>query len=154
MILNLTLVMITMSILIAFVALELVVPIFFGHGRTFGKKIFGLAVMRTNSVKLDGQAHFIRTIIGKYTMETMVPLYIVLMIIFGTLGITGVVLLILILGLQLFTIFYTHTHSTIHDLVSDTVVVDYSSQMIFDTTDDLVAYKARLHAEEVSKKEY
>ena len=154
MLLNLSLIMLTISLLIAFIGLELVVPIFLGHGRTLGKKIFGIAVMRTNGVKLDGQAHFIRSILGKYTMETMIPVYIVLMILFGTLGATGTIMLLLILGLQLFTIFYTRTRSAIHDLISDTVVVDYNSQLIFDTEADLIAYKTKLHADEVNKKEY
>ena len=154
MLLNLSLIILTMSLLLAFVALELVVPIFFKHGRTLGKKIFGLAVMRTNGVKLGGQAHFIRSIIGKYTMETMVPVYILLMIIFGNLGAVGTVLLILILLLEIFTMCYTKTRSTIHDLVSDTVVVDMASQMIFESEEELIAYKTRIHEEEVSKKEY
>ena len=130
------------------------VPICFKHGRTLGKKIFGLAVIRTNGVKLGGQAHFIRAIIGKYTIETMVPVYILLMIIFGTLGITGTLVLLLLLGLELFTVFTTKTRSTIHDLISDTVVVDYNSQMIFDSEEELIAYKTRIHEEEANKREY
>ena len=152
--LTLTLLTITFSLLTAYVGLEFVVPIFLGHGRTFGKKIFGLAVMRTNGVKIDGQAHFIRSIIGKYTMETMVPVYIILMIIFGNLGPIGTVLLILFLIFEIAMYATTRTRSTIHDLVSDTVVVDMASQMIFESYDDLMAYKTRLHEEEVNKKEY
>lgn len=110
--------------------------------------------MRTNGVKLGGQAHFIRSIIGKYTMETMVPVYIFLMIIFGNLGVIGTALLILILLLEIFTMCYTKTRSTIHDLVSDTVVVDMASQMIFESEEELIAYKTRIHEEEVNKREY
>ncbi len=154
MLLNFSLIILTMSLLIAFIALELVVPIFFKDGRTLGKKIFGLAVMRTNGVRLSGQAHFIRSIIGKYTMETMVPVYILLMILFGNLGIIGTVLLILFLALEVFTVFYTKTRSTIHDLISDTVVVDMASQMIFDSEEELIAYKTALHEEEVNRAGY
>ena len=154
MLLNLSLIVLTISLLLAFIGLELVVPICFKHGRTLGKKIFGLAVIRTNGVKLGGQAHFIRAIIGKYTIETMVPVYILLMIIFGTLGITGTLVLLLLLGLELFTVFTTRTRSTIHDLISDTVVVDYNSQMIFDSEEELIAYKTRIHEEEANKREY
>ena len=152
--LTLTLLTITFSLLIAYVGLEFVVPIFLKHGRTLGKKIFGLAVMRTNGVKLDGQAHFIRSIIGKYTMETMVPVYIILMIIFGNLGPIGTLMLIAFLILEIAVYASTRTRSTVHDLVSDTVVVDMASQMIFESYDDLMAYKTRLHEEEVNKKEY
>ena len=152
--LTLTLLTITFSLLIAYVGLEFVVPIFLKHGRTLGKKIFGLAVMRTNGVKLDGQAHFIRSIIGKYTMETMVPVYIILMIIFGNLGPIGTLMLIAFLILEIAVYASTRTRSTVHDLVSDTVVVDMASQMIFESYNDLMAYKTKLHEEEANKKEY
>ena len=152
--LTLTLLTITFSLLIAYVGLVFVVPIFLKHGRTLGKKIFGLAVMRTNGVKLDGQAHFIRSVIGKYTMETMVPVYIILMIIFGNLGPIGTLMLIAFLILEIAVYATTRTRSTVHDLVSDTVVVDMASQMIFESYDDLMAYKTKLHEEEANKKEY
>ena len=61
----------------------------------------------------------------------------------------------LLLGiLEIFTIATTRTRSTIHDLVSDTVVVDMASQMIFDSEEELIAYKTRIHEEEVNKREY
>lgn len=154
MLINLTLISLTMSLLVSFILLELVVPIFFKHGRTLGKKIFGLAVIRTNGVRMSGQAHFIRSIIGKYTMETMVPIYILLMILFGDLGFIGTIMLVLMLGLEIFTVCYTKTRSAIHDLVSDTVVVDMASQMIFESEEELVAYKTALHEEEVRKADY
>ena len=154
MLLNLSLIVLTLSLLLAYIGLELVVPIFFKHGRTLGKKIFGLAVMRTNGVKLGGQAHFIRVIIGKYTMETMVPVYLLLMILFGNLGVVGTGILILFVILEIFTMAYTKTRSTIHDLVSDCVVVDMASQMIFESEDELMAYKTRIHEEMANQQEY
>lgn len=154
MLLNLALITTTVSLLLAFIGLELVVPIFLKNGRTLGKKIFGLAVMRTNGVKLGGQAHFIRSIIGKYTMETMVPVYILLMIIFGDLGAIGTLLLGLFLILEIAVFAATKTRSTVHDLVSDTVVVDMASQMIFESEEALIEYKTKLHEEMANRQEY
>ena len=154
MLLNLSLTIITLSLLLAFIGLELVIPILFKNGRTIGKRIFGLAVMRTNGVKLDGQAHFIRSIIGKFTMETMVPVYIILMIIFGNLGPIGTLLLIAFIILEIAVYASTKTRSTIHDLVSDTVVVDMASQRIFDSEEALLEYKTKLHEEMANKQEY
>ena len=153
--LKLILAIITCSVLLAFVVLELVVPIFLKHGRTLGKKIFGLAVMRTHGVKMSGTAHFARSIVGKCAIETLVPIYLIFMILYGGLGIVGVVVLFLLLGLNLFAFCYTkRTRSTIHDLISDTVVVDMASQMIFNTDEELMEYKTKIHAEEVAKKGY
>ena len=144
----------SVSVLIAYVIMELVIPIFFKNGQTLGKKIFGLAVIHTNGVRLRGQAHFIRTIIGKCLIETLVPIYFAYMTIFGSLGIVGLVVLVLMAGLQLFALVSTRTRSAIHDLISDTVVVDMASQMIFENADELIAYKTKIHEEMVNQKEY
>ena len=147
--------MLSFGILLAFILLELVIPVFFKNGQTLGKKMFGLAVMRTNGVKLDGQAHFIRVIIGKYTMETMFPICIFLMMFFGLVGGTmGILIGVLMAVLEIFAMAKTKTNSTIHDLVSDTVVIDMASQMIFESEEDLLAYKTRIHEELANKSEY
>ncbi len=151
---NLALVITSVSVIVSFALLELVVPILLGHGRTLGKKIFGLAVVRTNSVKMSGQAHFARSMVGKCTIEALVPAYLILMILFGVLGIVGTVVLVLFAILEIFTLCYTKTRSAIHDLISDTVVVDMASQMIFESEEELIAYKTKLHAEEAFRKEY
>ena len=153
-IINLALAIASVSILIAFSLMELVVPILFKNGQTLGKKVFGLGVVHTNGVRLRGQAHFVRSIIGKCIIEAMVPTYIVLMIIFGNLGIVGTVVLVLLLGLQIFTVATTRCRSAIHDLISDTAVVDLASQMIFDTKEDLLAYKKKVHKEIVDSADY
>lgn len=153
-IINFALAIASVSILLGFVIMELIVPIFFKNGQTLGKKAFGLGVVHSNGVRMRGQAHFVRSIIGKCIIEAMVPTYLVLMIIFGNLGIVGTVVLVLLLGLQIFTLATTRNRSSIHDLISDTVVVDLASQTVFESVEELMDYKTRIHAEEVSKKEY
>jgi len=155
MVITLTVTIVTCSILLAYIILELIVPILLKHGRTLGKKIFGLAVIRTNGVRMKGQAHFIRSIIGKCTIEVLAPVYILLMFVFKMVGGVGLIVLALFALLQVFTLIYTkNTNSAIHDLISDTVVVDMASQMIFENEEELMAYKTGLHAEEVAKKGY
>ena len=145
----------SISILLAYVLLEFLVPIFFKNGQTLGKKAFGIGVIHTNGVRMHGQAHFIRSIIGKCLIEALVPFYFVMLVLNGRLGpVLGIAMLVLLFVLELFSVITTRTRSTIHDLVSDTVVVDLASQMIFETPDDLIAYKTRLHEEMANKKEY
>ena len=151
---NLALLITSVSILIAYLIMEFAVPMLFGNGQTLGKKAFGLAVMHSNGVRLRGQAHFVRSVIGKGVIETMVPVYFVLMIIFGNLGLMGTVALLLLLALQIYTLAATKHRSAIHDLISDTVVVDYASQLIFENVDELMAYKTKIHEEEVNRTEY
>ncbi len=150
---NLTLVITSISILIGYVVLEFVVPIMLKNGQTLGKKIFGIALMRTDGVKISMFALFVRTILGKYTLETMIPVLILIMIYFNSIGIIGIVVLGLIALLQLILVFASRTRNAIHDLIACTVVVDYASQMIFDSTDALVEYKKKLHAENAMRSE-
>ncbi len=151
---NLILMISTVSILLSYVVLELILPLVFKNGQTVGKKIFGIALMHTNSVRLTTMALFVRTILGKFTLETMIPVYIFIMAVFGTLGLTGTIMLLLILVLQIGVILITKTNSCIHDLLANTVAVDLSSQMIFDSVDAMNEYKKKIHAEQVKNADY
>ena len=66
------------------------------------------------------------------------------------LGLIGIVMLFLLLVLQIGVMIYTKTNSSIHDLLSDTVVVEYASQQIFETEEDLIAYKKAEHEKMVN----
>ncbi len=153
-VINLTLIITTFGILLGYVALEWIVPLLLKNGQTLGKKCFALGLMRTDGVKLSNMQFFVRTILGKFTIETMVPVYLIIMILFGTLGFTGT-LVIGLLGLtQIICMAVTRTNSLIHDLLAATVVVDLPSQRIFDSTEALIAYKKQLAADEAAKRPY
>ena len=151
MMINLSFLMITFSILIAYLLLEFLVPLLFGNGQTFGKKIFGIAVMQSDGVKLSSVLLFARTVLGKFAVETMVPAYVLLMIFLGFLGFGGTLLIGILLAVQLFLFAFTKGHTLIHDKLSQTVTVDLASQMIFDTREELVAYKTKLHKEQIDQ---
>lgn len=154
MVVNLTLVISTLSILLAFVVLEFVVPVKLGNGQTLGKKIFGVGVMRTDGVKVTPPLLFIRTVLGKFTIETMIPVLICVMIFFNMIGIVGTIILGLILLLQIILMITTQTNSCIHDVLAKTVAVDIASQMIFETQEEMIAYKNKVHAEKVAHQTY
>ena len=154
MVINLALAISSLAILFAYLALEFFIPIKFANGQTLGKKIFGVAVMRTDGVRVTAPLLFIRTILGKFTIETMIPVLICIMIFFNTIGIVGMLILGLILLLQIILIISTHTNSCIHDVLAKTVVVDMASQLIFDTEEELIAYKNKVHAEKVARQTY
>lgn len=154
MVINLTLVILTVSILLAYAVLEFVVPLLLGNGQTLGKKVFGICLMRTDGVKVTTLQLFVRGILGKYTVETMIPVLIIVMLYFNTVGITGTIVLFLIALLQVILICATRNNSAIHDLLSGTVAVDFASQKIFDSTEDLVEYKKKIHAERAARSDY
>lgn len=154
MVFNLSLLIATFSILFAFVILEFVIPNILGNGQTLGKKIFGLGVMRTDGIKVTAPLMFIRTILGKFTIETMIPVLIIMMVFFNAIGIVGPIIIGLILLVQIILMIATHTNSMIHDVLAKTVVIDVASQMIFDSEADLIAYKEKVHAEQVARQTY
>ena len=154
MLLNLSMLITSGSIFIGILIAEFIVPLLLKNGQTVGKKAFGLGVIRPDGVKVTGAQMFIRSILGKYALETMIPVYVLLMLFFQTGGGIGI-LLVLIIGLtQLGLLIFNRNKCLIHDLLASTVVVDIASQMVFETTDDLIAYKQKLHAEEAFRQEY
>ena len=154
MMIRLTLIIVSISILLAYLALEFIVPMLFKNGQTLGKKIFSLGLMDTELVRVNGVRLFVRTILGKYTLETMVPVLIMLMIYFGSLGLTGTIVLLMIAAVQLILTLATWRHTPIHDLLAGTIVIDFPSQMIFDTQADMIAYKERQHAQKAAAQPY
>lgn len=154
MVINLTMVIITIGILLATLALEFVVPLLFDNGQTLGKKIFGIGVMRTDGVHLPPVQLFIRTVLGKFTVETMLPVYLVQMLLLGSLDLLGLVLLAALLLAQVICLIVTRTNSALHDLLAGTVTVDFMSQRIFRSTAELVEYTKRIHAERAAQQSY
>lgn len=150
MVVQLAILISSFAILFGYLLLEFLVPLLFKNGQTLGKKIFGVALMHSDGVKIGHVTLFVRTILGKYAVETMIPVMAVLMLICGNLNIVvlGMVLVLAVAQTGLFL--FSHKHSLIHDLLADTVAVDMASQMIFETRDDMVAYKAKIHAEKVA----
>lgn len=154
MLINLTLIIVTFSILAAYLILEFAVPIFLKNGQTLGKKVFGIAVIRTNGVRMNHISLFIRTLLGKFTVETMIPVLVAIMLLFNMAGLGGTILVFGLFAAQLALLIATPTHALIHDKLADTVTVDLASQMIFDTEQDLLEYKKRMSAEEAAKQSY
>ncbi|MBR4767625.1 MAG: RDD family protein [Lachnospiraceae bacterium] len=146
---NFEFIIITASIILAFLVMEFVLPLILKEGRTLGKKIFGLAVIRPNLVRISGPVLFIRTILGKCVVETLIPVFVILLTAFGKGNIFLVILLFLIPIVNLVLFFATRNHTVLHDLLSVTVVCDYQSQRIFDTEDDLIRFKEEQHAAQV-----
>ena len=154
MLFQLTIITVTFGILIAFALLEFVIPLLFKNGQTLGKKIFGIAVMREDHVKITGPILFVRSILGKYTIETMVPIMLILMTAFGAVGPLGIGVILLIFLTNIIMLIITKSNSAIHDLLAHTVTVDLASQMIFDSPEALLEYKQKIHKEAAEKAKY
>lgn len=152
--LNYTLIIVTFSVLAAYLLLEFVVPLLFKNGQTLGKKVFGVGVMREDGVKLTPLLLFIRTVLGKYTVETMIPVMILLLIFFQVMGIFGIVLLGILLTVEIALLIANQARPLLHDKMARTVCIDMASQMIFESEEDLIEYQKRKQAEKAKKADY
>ena len=151
---RLTILMVSLGILLACLIWEVLIPALLKDGQTLGKKIFSLGVMRSDGVRLGGVQLFVRSILGKYTVEIMIPVLVAMILYFGSTGLPGT---LLILGLALVNgclFLFTYAHTPIHDLLAGTVVVDLPSQRIFPTREDMIAFKEQLAAEKAAEKTF
>ncbi len=148
------LVIITVGILVAMLLLEFLVPLLFGNGQTVGKKIFSLAVIRQDSIKITPLQLFVRTVIGKFAVETMIPVCIAIMYIMGFMNLFLLLLIVALVIGELVVLIVTKNNCMLHDLMAGTVVVDYSSQMIFSSTEEMENYQKKLEAERQSRQPY
>ena len=151
---NLSFIIMAVSILVAYLLLEFLVPLLFGNGQTLGKKMFNLAVMRTDSVRLTSFALFVRSILGKCTIEAMVPVMMFMAMLVAPIGLIAPTIILGLLGVNIGLLVANHNRLCIHDLMAVTVVIDLNSQEIFDTPDDLLEYKKKLAAEDAERQGY
>ena len=154
MMIRLTLVILSLGILLGYMVMEFTIPMCLGNGQTLGKKIFGIGVMRQDGVKVNGTCMFIRTVLGKYTIQTMIPVLILVMIYFGSVGVVGPAIIGAVLLVNIVMIIATRTNALIHDGIASTVCIDAGSQMIFNTREEMIEYKKKVHAEKAARQAY
>lgn len=150
----LSLIIMTVAVFLSYLVLEFAVPLLFGNGQTVGKRVFAIAVMKSDGVKINAVSMFVRTVLGKFTIETMVPLLLIMMMFWGAIGIIGPAVVLGILLIEIVLMITSHTNATIHDTLAQTVAVDLHSQLIFGSESELMEYKKRVHEEMVRKQTY
>ena len=151
---NLSILISVLGLLFSFLLLEFILPLLLGNGQTVGKKMFGIGVMQYNGVKLSGAALFVRAILVKYTVETMIPVLILLSVLMGTAGPIPVMLALAVPILQIALLATTKSRLVLHDVISSTVAVDLASQMIFPTNEDRIEYEKKVAAERAKEQKY
>lgn len=154
MLINLSLIIATLSVLFGVILVEFVVPLILKNGQTLGKKIFGIAVMHVDSVKVSGVQLFARAVLGKFTFEIMIPLAVIMMIFFNLIGIMGSIILFAIVIAEIICLAYNKKNMLLHDVIAATVCVDFLSQRIFESREEKEAFIKRKAAEQAEKAAY
>lgn len=133
--------MVSVGIALAYLILEFIVPIILKNGQTVGKKVFGICLVRADCVKITTVQLFARTILGKFAVETMFPVLLILLFFFGGLGMLAIILFAAIVLLNVILFFATKNKTPIHDIFAGTVAVDMQLQVIFQSEEELVKAK-------------
>lgn len=142
-----TLLMVSLGILLSMLVLEFAIPLIFKNGQTVGKKVFGIAVIHQNGVRVNTITMFIRTFLGKYAVETMCPVLLLLMLFTGNALIAVIVMGLLVIFEIVLFIWQKDTRPFIHDVFAKTVCVDLASQMIFDNEAEMAEFRRNAYAE-------
>lgn len=152
---HLPLLTVTFAVLFGVLILEVIVPLLLGNGQTLGKKIFGIALMRVDSVKMTSLQLFVRSILGKFAVELMIPIFVFInLYFFNSISVVGIAVVLLVLIAQILCLAITHTGSFLHDVMAGTVAVDMASQMIFETKEAQLQYIKELHAKQAAEAAY
>lgn len=120
----------------AYVILEVMIPLIFKNGQTVGKKIMGLCVMHKYHVRVGFMQIIYRSILGKYFIETLIPVEMLILKNYGVLGTTASLIMAIIAMTQGFIVLMSQANCGIHDKLFNTVVADFKKQHIFDNWDE------------------
>lgn len=138
--------MLSLSVACAYLLLEFLIPLWLKNGQTIGKKCFGVALMRKDGIKVTTFMMFVRTVLGKCTVETMIPILLGVMLMLMPNGMTLLLLAAIMLA-QIIIPLATRNKTAIHDLMACTVAVDLGSQMIFDSVEAMEEYHEKIRVD-------
>ena len=92
--------------------------------------------------------------LGKFTIELMVPIYVIVLLVMQRIGIVGPAILLMLLIAQIICLLRTRVGALLHDVFAGTVVVDMASQMIFESKEAQLQYIKEQHAKEAAAATY
>ena len=148
-VLNLMFMMLSVGTALSYMVLEFIIPIIMKNGQTVGKKVFGIGLVRPDCVKITIPQLFARTFIGKYAIETMFPILLIILFFFGSLGIMAIILFAAVTILNIAVFFASKNRTPIHDVLAHTVVIDFKLQVVFQSTEEMMERKTLQHTEMV-----
>ncbi len=112
------------GVFIAFLLLEFIVPIVLKDGRSIGKRVFLLSLASPRGGEVKVFSLFIRSIIGKYLVETLPILLSILMFFFNLNPTIFVVSGICVWMVNIILLFAFPKGRLIHDILAFTYVVE------------------------------
>ena len=129
---DLSLIITSVSLFIATLLSEFILPLLLGNGQTLGKKIFSIGVIRPDGVRLSRIQLFTRAILGKYAVETMIPVLLILLFYFR--GMNALITFAPVAAIAIAQLIFFCAggrRALIHDVLAGSVAVDMQTQIIY-----------------------
>ena len=116
---------VALSFFVALLGLEILLPLSFKKRGTLGKQLLGLSLAQADLTPVRTSTLLGRVLIGKYLIETMLPVLVLIMTAFEVIELPwiGILLLTLFALVQVLVIAGTRLHVPVHSLISGTVTV-------------------------------
>ena len=127
---GMTLIIAAVSFFLPLFVWEFLMPLCLGNGQTLGKKVFSLSVVQKDFSNVSGKQLFFRSILGKYAIETMIPVFIGLLFFWGAISLASLGILLALVCTQFLFVTMSKNRTAIHDLLAGTRVVDTGSLVI------------------------
>lgn len=122
---------------VAVTLVEFVAPIIMKNGQSVGKKIFKIGVIKKNGVRFNNVNLLIRGILGKLTVETLIPVILIYSFIYTSNVLLSALTIFLIIIGELILLFATKNKTFFHDLIGSSVVIDLSNQKIYESIKEI-----------------
>lgn len=150
---ELTTLILTISVFVTHLILELIIPLILKNGRTVGKFLFKISMVDKTGIRVKPMQVFIRFLFGKFLVTTMLPIYGVIFMAFNlTGGLLGFLMAVVILGIDLILALFSDNKAGLASTIASVYSVDGETTMIFDTIEELNAKKAEEQRQKDTKK--
>ena len=129
-----------LSIAIVLLILEFIVPLFLKNGQTVGMKVFKIALISNNNIRISSLQLFARCLIGKIAILGVIPMFAISYILINpTGGLLGTIILIIIAIIQITTIVKSKNHAGIQDIIAQVYPVNFAETVIYRNKEELQA---------------
>lgn len=131
---NTLLIILMASSLLSIMITEFLIPLLIHNHKTLGYWAMHIGILSKECVKPKPVQLFARAIIGRWALE-VVPIIYILLNLRGSLVI--LIVLAVLVVLELISFFFTKNHIWLHDFVANTVPVDADTQYFADSLEEL-----------------
>ena len=139
---ELTTLILTISVFVTYSIVELVVPLIFKNGQTLGMHFFKIGLVSNDGVRINPKQVFIRFLFGKYIVATMIPIYALIFLFFNLYGgLLGLITFASVLGIDLLMTLTSPKKAGIANSIASCFACDLDTSMIYDTIEEVNAIK-------------